>query len=52
MYERCHDACLVKEGYRKAAIKNYILVYRIEEAAKAVMIHRVFYGAQDYVKLI
>lgn len=52
MYERCHDACLEKEGYRKATIKNYVLVYKVDEAAKTVIIHRFFYGAQDYVKLI
>lgn len=52
LYERCHDAFLEKEGYRKATIKNYVLVYKVDEAARAVTIHRFFYGAQDYVKLI
>lgn len=52
MYERCHDAHLEKEVYRRATIKNYILVYKVDESAKIVMIHRFFYGAQDYVKLI
>lgn len=52
MYERCYDIRLEKEGYRKVTIKNYVLVYKIDEAAKAVIIHRFFYGAQDYVKLI
>ncbi|HWP95400.1 MAG TPA: type II toxin-antitoxin system RelE/ParE family toxin [Syntrophomonadaceae bacterium] len=52
MYERCHDAYLEKEGYRKAIIKNYVLVYKVEEAARTVIIHRFFYGAQEYVKLI
>ena len=52
MYERCHDVRLEKEGYRKATIKNNVLVYKVDEAAKAVIIHRVFYGAQDYVKQI
>jgi len=52
MYERCHDVYLEKEGYRKAVIKNYMLVYKVDEAAKTVIIHRFFYGAQDYVKLI
>ncbi|HBC92590.1 MAG TPA: type II toxin-antitoxin system RelE/ParE family toxin, partial [Pelotomaculum sp.] len=28
MYERCHDAFLEKEGYRKATIKNYVLIYK------------------------
>ncbi|NLV16663.1 MAG: type II toxin-antitoxin system RelE/ParE family toxin [Syntrophomonadaceae bacterium] len=52
IYERCHDMRLEKEGYRRATIKNYVLVYKVDEAAKLVIIHRFFYGAQDYVKLI
>lgn len=52
MYERCHDAFLEKEGYRKATIKNYGLIYKIDEVDRVVIIHRFFYGAQDYVKLI
>ncbi len=52
MYEKCQDKRLTKEGYRKAVIKNYILVYKINEATKTVNIMRYFYGAQDYTKLI
>lgn len=52
MYEKCRDTRLEAEGYRKAVIKNYIAVYRINEATKSVIILRFFYGAQDYIKLI
>ncbi|ACV61549.1 plasmid stabilization system [Desulfofarcimen acetoxidans DSM 771] len=52
MYERCHDAHLEKETYRKATIKNYVLVYKVDEPNRVVIIYRFFYGAQDYVKLI
>ena len=52
IYERCHDVRLEKEGYRKATINNYILVYRVDEAAKTVTIHRFFYGAQNYILLV
>ncbi|WP_371362013.1 hypothetical protein SRRS_32750 [Sporomusa rhizae] len=52
MYERCQDKRLSKEGYRKAVIKNYVLVYKVNEASETVCIMRVFYGAQDYIKLI
>ena len=43
---------LEKEGYRKAVVKNYIIVYKVDEDAKKVSILRFFYGAQDYNKLI
>jgi plasmid stabilization system protein ParE len=52
IYERCHDAYLEKGAYRKATIKNYALVYKVDEAARVVIIYRFFYGAQDYIKLI
>jgi len=32
MYERCHDARLDKEGYRKATINNYVLKLRFNTA--------------------
>ena len=52
MYERCHDPYLERAGYHKATIKNYVMVYKVDEVDQAVIIHRFFYGAQDYVKLI
>jgi len=52
LYEACHDPMLQKEGYRRATIKNYVLVYNVDENSRAVMVHRFFYGRQDYVNLI
>ena len=52
MYERCQDRRLGEDGYRKAVIKNYVLVYKISEESKTVSIMRFFYSAQDYTKLI
>jgi len=52
IFEQCRDAKLNKEGYRRAVIKNYILVYSVNEDTKTVIAHRFFYGRQDYVSLI
>ena len=52
MYERCRDIRLETEGYRKAIINNYVLVYKLNETTKMVIIHRIFYGAQNYIHLI
>lgn len=52
MYERCRDQRLEKEGYRKAVIKNYVLMYKVDEVSKTVSVMRFFYGAQDYMNLI
>lgn len=52
MYELCRDPRLRALEYRKAVIKNYIMVYKVDEAAKTVHILRFFYGRRDYEKLI
>jgi len=52
LYESCRDAKLKKEGYRRAVIKNYVLVYKVNDDTKTVTVHRFFYGRQDYVGLI
>lgn len=52
MYVECQDMRLKEEGYRKISIKNYVLIYKINEISKTVNILRFFYGAQDYAKLI
>jgi len=52
MYELCQDTRLGKEGYRKAIIKKYLLVYKVNEVSQTVSIMRFFYSAQDYTKLI
>lgn len=52
IYERCHDVRLETEGYRKATINNYVLVYKVDETVKTVIIYRFFYGAQNYILLI
>jgi len=52
IYEECRDAKLKKESYRRAVIKNYVLLYRISEDDKSVIAHRFFYGGQDYANQI
>ena len=52
IYEECRDLKLKAEGYRRAVIKNYMLLYKIYEDTKMVIAHRFFYGGQDYINLI
>ena len=52
MYEACHDSYLKELGYRKAVIRNYIMVYKVDKDAKAVYVMRLFHGRRDYEKLI
>lgn len=52
MYEACRDPYLKELGYRKAVVRSYIMVYRVNEETKTVYILRLFHGSQDYEKLI
>lgn len=52
MYEACHDPHLKELGYRKAVIRNYIMVYKVDEGSQTAYILRLFHGRQDYEKLL
>ena len=52
MYAVCTEANLFNKGYRKAKIKNYLLVFKIDESTKTVYIMRFFYGARNYFDLL
>lgn len=41
-----------KLKYRKLVIKNYIAFYKINEEDKIVEIHRILYGASNWIKEI
>jgi len=42
----------LKNEYRKLIVKNYILLYWIDEKAKRITIARVMYARRDYEKLM
>ena len=48
MYEACRDLRLCAKGYRKAVIRNYVLIYKVDEKDQTVLLLRFFYGKQDY----
>jgi len=52
LYEMCRDPRLKKEGYRRAVIGNYVMLYKVFEHKAEVIVYRVFYGQQNYTKLI
>ncbi|NLP31334.1 MAG: type II toxin-antitoxin system RelE/ParE family toxin [Clostridiales bacterium] len=52
IYPKCNNESLEKQGYRKVIIKNYILIYKVDETNKTVIVLRLFYGARDYAKLL
>lgn len=52
VYARSNDLRLARKGYRKAVIKKYLLMFKVDEDTKTVVVYRVFYGAMDYKKML
>ena len=52
MYGECADTRLKAQGYRRVVIKNYVMIYKIDEAEKTVIVLRFFYGSRDYQRLL
>ena len=52
LYELCRNPRLAAQGFRRAVINHYVMIYEINEQEKAVLIHRFFYGSQDYEKYL
>lgn len=42
----------LKHEYRKLIVKNYIMLYRVDEARKLVTVSRVVYARRDYDKIL
>jgi len=51
-YEAARDPRLRLEGYRRAVIKNYIMLYKIFPEKEKVVVYRFFHGRRDYANLI
>lgn len=52
IYSSCHNKELKDKGYRKAIIKNYVMIYRVNKESNKVYILHFFFGRQDYMNLI
>lgn len=52
MYSLCSDDRLSRDGYRKIVIKNYLILYRIDDEAQAIFIVRILYSGRNYAELI
>ena len=51
-FELSRDLRLAKKGFRRAVIKNYIMLYKIIHEKDEVVVYRFFYGKRDYTNLI
>lgn len=49
MYPECNEP-LKALGYRKITVKNYIIIYEVNEKKNNVNLLRLFFGKSDYVR--
>ena len=52
MYALCDNDRLKSKEYRKAVVKNYIMLYRVDEEKQTIYIMRFIYGRRDYINLL
>lgn len=52
MYACCDDIRLRDKGYRRVVIKNYLVIYLIDEDMKIVNVIRVIYGGRNYANFL
>ena len=52
MYSLCDDERLQLAGYRKIVIKNFLILYRVDEHERLVSVVRVVYSARNYAEII
>ena len=48
VYSLCSDARLAAAGIRKAVIKNYLILFRLDETRQTVFVLRIVYGGRNY----
>jgi len=46
------DQTLREKGYRRIVVKNYVILFLIDEKEKIVTVSRAFHGRTDYAKYI
>ena len=51
-FEISKDPRLVKEGFRRAIIKNYIMLYKVVHENSEVVVYRFFYCRRDYANFV
>lgn len=52
IYQLCDYPEFKEKNYRKAIIKNYVLIYRIDETTQTVNLLHFFFGRQNYFSIL
>ena len=51
-HELCRDPVLSRIGYRRYAVGNYLVIFRIVEDAKEVRVLHIFHSLQNYPEIL
>ena len=51
-HELVRDSGLAARGYRKVSVRNYIILYLVNDGAGEVVITNIFHASQDYARLV
>jgi len=52
IYASCDNSNLKQLGYRKIVIKNYLILYRIDEENQIVYVVSIVYGRSNYPEML
>lgn len=51
-HELCRDPVLSRMGYRRHAVGNYLVIFRIVEDAHEVRVVHIFHASQNYLSVL
>ena len=51
-HELCRDPVLARMGYRRYAVGNYLVIFRIAEDVKEVRVVHIFHSLQNYHEIL
>lgn len=51
-HELCRDPVLSRSGYRRYAVGNYLVIYRVIEDKKEVRVLHIFHALQNYHEIL
>ena len=51
-HELCRDPVLARIGYRRYAIGNYLVIFRIADDVQEVRVVHIFHSLQDYHEIL
>ena len=51
-HELCRDTVLARSGYRRYAVGNYLVIFRIDEETGEVRVVHIFHSLQNYHEIL